>query len=168
MMLVMYLIRFILPCLLLMLQPLKAKVLAPNYHFSFDEFNSYLPGQTIEPSSGQFLPMIKKNSTQLFQSQIKKERYIIPIFITLQNNKVIDFYAKLPIYFLHDIFLQSLVNRFGKQTSYKMKDEHAVYQWELKDLSITYSATCTITCFPIFISIASQQNKKKSLLNQLK
>lgn len=168
MIMMMYLIRFILPCLLLMLQPLKAKVEAPNYHFSLDEFNRYLPGQSIEPSSGQFLSMIKKNSTHLLQGKIKKERYLIPFFITVEENKIIDFYGKLPSYFLHDVFFQSLITRFGKQTSYKMKDEHAVYTWELKDLAITYSATCTITCFPIFLSIASQQDKKKSLLHQLK
>ena len=164
----MNLIRFILPCLLMMLQPLKAKVIAPNYHFNINEFDAFLPGQVVEPASGQYQLLNKKNSTQLYKTQIKKTNYHIPLFITLEGNKVIDFYAKLPSYFLHDVFFQSLINRYGKQTSYKMKDEHAVYHWQLKDLSITYSATCTITCFPIFLSIASQQSKGKSLLNQLK
>lgn len=164
----MRLISFILPCLLLMFQPLKAKVEAPNYHFDLKEFDAFLPGKAIEPVSGQFQPLIKKNGSLLFQTQIKKERYQIPLFITLENNKVIDFYAKLPSYFLHDVFFQSLVNRYGKQTRYQMKDEHAVYTWNLGDTLITYSATCTITCFPIYLSIASQQHKDKSLLKQIK
>lgn len=164
----MHLIRLILPCLLLMFQPLKAKVEAPNYHFNINEFDSFLPGKTIEPVSGQYFLLNKKGSTHLYKTKIDSTRYVIDLFITLDKNEVIDFYAKLPSYFLHDVFFQSLITRYGKQTSYKMKDEHAVYIWELKDLLITYSATCTITCFPLYLSIASQQHKKKSLLNQLK
>lgn len=164
----MHLIRLILPCLLLMFQPLKAKVESPNYHFDLKEFDSYLPGKTIEPSSGQLLLLNKKGSTTLYKSEIKTTKYHIPLFITLEKNTVIDFYAKLPSYFLHDVFFQSLINQYGKQTSYQMKNEHAVYTWDTKELLITYSATCTITCFPLFLSIASQQNKNKSLLKQLK
>ena|SRR5690554_1475123 len=164
----MHLVRFILPCLLLMFQPLKAKVEAPNYHFSINELNSFLPGKTIEPVSGQYLLLNKKGDIHLYKTEIRAERYLIPIFITLEKNKIIDFYAKLPSYFLHDVFFQSLINRFGKQDSYKMKDEHAVYRWDQKELLIHYSATCTITCFPLYLSIASQQHKDKSLLNQLK
>ena len=164
----MLLFRFILPCLFMMFQPLKAKVEAPNYHFSIDEFNSYLPNQSIEPLSGQFQSLKKTAAAVLVKTEIKKERYHIPIFITAEKNTIIDMYAKLPSYFLHDVFFESLRKKYGKQTTYKMKDEHAVYTWEKEDLLITYSATCTITCFPLYLSIASQQNKKKSLLEQLK
>lgn len=164
----MLLFRLILPCLLMMFQPLKAKVEAPNYHFSIDEFNPYLPNQSIEPASGQFQTLRKTATTLLLQTEIKQERYQIPLFITAEKNIIIDMYAKLPSYFLHDVFFESLRKKYGKQTDYKKKDEHAIYTWEREDISITYSAACTITCFPIFLSIASQQNKKKSLLQQLK
>lgn len=152
----------------MMYQPLKAKVEAPNYHFSIDEFNSYLPGKVVEPSSGQIQTLKKTSTTLLLKTDIKKERYHIPLFITVEKNQIIDMYARLPSYFLHDVFFDSLIKKYGKQTKYQKKDEHAIYTWEREDLFITYSAACTITCFPIFLSIASQQNKKKSLLQQLK
>lgn len=65
-----------------------------------------------------------------------------------------DFYAKLPSYFLHDIFLQSLVNRYGKQNSYVKKERSAVYIWNnIEGNKHYYSGSCTITCFPVFYSV---------------
>ena len=67
------------------------------------------------------------------------------------KDKVLDMYTRLPSYFLHDVFHQSLINRYGKQQKYELKDSTAVYRWDnTPNYTQIYSGACTVTCFPIF------------------
>ena len=70
------------------------------------------------------------------------------------NGQVVDFFTRLPSYFLHDAFHQALINRYGQQTSYILKDRHAFYQW-LKQPGVvhSYGAACSLTCFPRYYSV---------------
>jgi hypothetical protein len=67
---------------------------------------------------------------------------------------ILDFFAILPSYFLHDLFHQALINRLGKQSSYIKKETAALYIWKTSDgLTHYYQGTCTINCFPEFYSV---------------
>ena len=46
------------------------------------------------------------------------------------------------------------------QTSYKKVEEQAVYIWKKDDITIIYSGACTITCFPVYLTIMKSDIKK--------
>ncbi|MBL7663619.1 MAG: hypothetical protein JNM93_00685 [Bacteriovoracaceae bacterium] len=137
---------------------LNAKVDPPNYNFSLDELAIFNPGSSIseiEKKYGPGLIIEKKGEITIFRFFVSQLRYKFPVIVQAKSAEVLDFYATLPSYFLHDVFHQSLINRIGKQNQYLLRDEHAVYVWNnVKNLKHTYSAACTITCFPIFYSVS--------------
>jgi hypothetical protein len=90
------------------------------------------------------------------------------VLVQSKNGVIEDFHVKLPSYFLHDVFFQSLINRYGKQKSYKKFGEEAYYVWEVSALRHIYSAACTITCFPIFYAVQKMEGKEKSILEKMK
>lgn len=138
-----------------MFQPLNAKVEAPNYHFDLDSLSVFYPGQplnAIQKKYGKGEVMSESGGIKTFKFQVKETRYQFPVIIQVENEKVLDFFARLPSYFLHDVFFQSLRNRLGKQDVYKKYGEEAFYTWEKNSIKYIYSAACTITCFPIFYS----------------
>jgi hypothetical protein len=81
------------------------------------------------------------------------------VIVQSQEGKILDMFAKLPSYFLHDVFHQSLINRFGKQDEYKKYGEEAIYKWTKSPLTHVYSGACTITCFPIFYTVFPTDQK---------
>jgi hypothetical protein len=94
---------------------------------------------------------------------MKHVRYVFPFWVQYEKGKSVDILARLPAYFLHNIFHQSLINRFGPQDKYLKKEEHAVYQWtNKKNFNITYSGACTITCFPVFMHMEIVMPKEKA------
>ncbi len=146
----------ILPCLFAMFQPLNAKVDPPNYDFSLDALSEFFPDKvqtSIDSKYGKGDVMTEDKETKIYRYYVAHIRYKFPVMIQTNNGVVTDFFARLPNYFLHDLFFQSLVNKYGKQTTYKKVGEEAVYTWDLKPLKHVYSAACTITCFPIFYSV---------------
>ena len=160
----------ILPCLIIMFQPLNAKVEAPNYDFSIDTLADFFPGKdltTIEGKYGKGEDMGKENGQQTLKYQVAHLRYKFPVIVQVKEGMIEDSLARLPSYFLHDIFFQSLVNRYGKQTSYKRTGEEAYYTWEIPPLKHVYSAACTITCFPIFYSVQKIGNSS-TILGKMK
>jgi hypothetical protein len=85
-------------------------------------------------------------------------RYKFPVFVQVANGQVLDFFARLPAYFLHDVFHQSLINRYGKQDLYFKKDSNAIYIWNDEEgIRFTYSGGCTINCFPIYFAGSSSK-----------
>lgn len=141
----------------MMYQPLNAKVEAPNYDFSLDTLADFFPEKSradIEKKYGKAEFMSNKNGVETVKFNVAQIRYKFPVIVQSKEGKVLDFFARLPSYFLHDIFFQSLVNRMGKQNEYKKVGEEAVYIWEKDGLKHVYSAACTITCFPIFYSVS--------------
>ena len=84
---------------------------------------------------------------------ISHVRYIFPVYVQINKGVISDFYARLPTYFLHDIFHQSLITKFGKQTKYYRQENDAIYTWKnVNGLKIIYSGSCTITCYPNYVS----------------
>jgi hypothetical protein len=153
--------------LLCLLSSLQAKVEAPNYSFSLDTLEAFFPGKKIseiEMKYGKGETM----SDGLQKFYVDHLRYKFPVIVQSKDGLVVDFFAKLPSYFLHDVYFQSLVNRLGKQNSYKKVGEEALYEWEKKPLKHVYSAACTITCFPIFYSVSTMESGGKSILDKMK
>ncbi len=137
-----------------------AQVDPPNYNFSLDQFDPFLPGQKFSSQwkqQHQAVLMSEKNNIQLYRLQIKQLRYVFSIFVGVKENIIVDFYATLPTYFLHDVFHQSLINRFQKQDEYQLINGTALYTWKKNpQKKMIYSATCTITCFPIFLTVFNE------------
>lgn len=154
-----------------MFQPLNAKVEAPNYNFSLDTLNDFFPDKpllAIESKYGKGEIMSSENGVKTIKFNVAQIRYKFPVIVQVREDVVVDFFARLPNYFLHDLFFQSLVNRFQKQSFYKKTGEEAFYIWDKDPLKHVYSAACTITCFPIFYSVYKKENEASSLLQKMR
>jgi hypothetical protein len=160
----------ILPCLCLLFQPLNAKVDPPNYDFSLESLSEFFPTKQVsgaESKYGKAEIISKQKGMQTLRFNVGHLRYNFAVLVQEKDGVINDFFARLPTYFLHDIFLQSLVKRLGKQTIYKRIEEEAFYVWKVDGKKHVYSAACTITCFPIFYSVAPEESKN-SLLDQMR
>lgn len=167
----MFKLLLILPCLILMFQPLKAKVEAPNYEFKLDTLEEFMPGKKMTDLEGTFgkgEEVTKNNQVRTVKYKIAKNNYHIQVLLQEKDGIIFDSFFRLPSYFLHDVFLQSLVNKLGKQNSFKNKNEEAFYVWNSTPIRHVYSAACTITCFPIFYSVTQPEANLPSLLEQMK
>lgn len=161
----------ILPCLIIMFQPLNAKVEAPNYNFSLNALDDFFPDKPIsalESKHGKPETMSEDGGIKTLKYYVAHIRYKFPVIVQVKDGVIVDFFARLPSYFLHDLFFQSLVNRYGKQTTYKKTGEEAFYTWDKKPLKHVYSASCTITCFPIFYAVEKENDSTTSLLQKMK
>lgn len=154
-----------------MFQPLNAKIEAPNYNFSLDTLNDFMPGKNsteLDAKYGKPEVMSVKGELKTLKYNVAHIRYKFPVVVQVQNGVIEDFFARLPSYFLHDVFLQSLVNRMGKQNTYKKVGEEAVYTWSASSLKHIYSGACTITCFPIFYSVQKDPPSVLSIIDKMK
>lgn len=153
-----------------MFQQLNAKVEKPNYNFSVDTLEDFVPGKKIEELQkkyGKSETMSESGGILTLKFYVAHIRYKFPVLVQAKDGIVLDNFARLPSYFLHDVFFQSLVNRMGKQTSYKKVGEEAVYKWKKGETEHVYSAACTITCFPIFYSVMPVSPEHKPILTQM-
>jgi hypothetical protein len=153
-----------------MFQPLNAKVDPPNYNFSLETLQLFFPDNKISDveakyGKGEKVPTLEGPSTKKYL--VNQQRYKFPVLVQDKEGVIEDFFARLPSYFLHDVFLQGLVNRLGKQQTYKKVGEEAFYVWDDGKHRHVYSAACTITCFPIFYTV-SKKDLKKPLLDQMR
>ncbi len=168
---VMLKLLIILPCLMIMFQPLNAKVEAPNYNFSLDSLNEFFPDKAsapLEAKYGKPEMMSDEGEIKTLKFYVAHIRYKFPVIVQVKDGVITDFFARLPSYFLHDLFFQSLVNRYGKQSTYKRTGEEAFYTWDKQPLKHIYSASCTITCFPIFYAVEKNGTGSSSLLQKMK
>ena len=150
--------KYILLCSLILSSSLHSKVEPPNYDFSLDKFDEYMPGKKIKNDDKKNLTFNKKGF-KTYKVYIEHIRYKFPLFVQTKDDVITDFFARLPAYFLHDIFHQSLINRLGNQDVYKKVEEQAVYVWKnKKGLRHFYSGGCSITCFPIYYSVKKDKN----------
>jgi hypothetical protein len=155
----MFKLLFILPCLLTVFQPLNAKVDPPNYNFSLDTLSDFNPGKNktdLEKKYGKAEIVEEKSGIQTLRFYVAHIRYKFPVLIQTREGIVLD------------IFFQSIINREGKQNEYKKVGEEAVYVWNKSPLKMVYSAACTITCFPIFYAVFSENQSPAPLLQQMK
>lgn len=154
---------------------LYGKVDPPNYNFSLEELDAFMPGKALQEieKKYKFKEVVFKDDTYItYKFFIEHIRYKFPILVQFQKGIVTDFHARLPQYFLHDIFHQSLINRLGSQDIYKKKEEQAIYIWKNKNnLRHYYAGGCSITCFPIFYAVKKLGNETlgeyKSILQRL-
>ncbi len=153
-----------------------AKVDPPNYDFHLKQFETMMPGQakaSIEQQFGAGEFVFQNNGLSTYRYYVQALRYRFPVLVQFQADIVHDFHASLPVYFLHDIFHKSLIDKFGMQETYYNYDEQSVYIWnKVEKNSIVYAAACTITCFPIFLAIfpakTNGEESTKSVLEILK
>lgn len=152
------------------------KVDPPNYNFSLNKFDLFLPGKTFEEIKKKYpnsTLLKKKGQYKIYRYEISHIRYKFPIIVQFRNDVVSDFHARLPTYFLHDLFHQALINRYGSQDIYKNTKEQSLYIWKNKQNNRHYySGACTITCFPIFYAVKRMSQQQagdyKSILEQLR
>jgi hypothetical protein len=148
---------------------LQAQIEAPNYDFNLEALNRFFPGQTLEQMKvdlGEPELMQEQKPRALYRFSIKHVRYQFPVFVEVLNDQSVGFFARLPNYFLHDLFHQSLINRFGAQDQFVNRDSTSVYRWREKEgMTLIYSGACTITCFPIYLT---GFNKQEELLKKLR
>lgn len=151
------------PYFCLMFQHLNAKVEAPNYQFKYETFLPFYPGQPVNAINQAH----RTQDPQKFL--IKEKQFQLSVLVQDKEGKITDFFARLPSYFLHDVFFQMLTNRLGKQDIYQKVGEEAFYVWNKKDFKHVYSAACTITCFPIFYTVMPTQfpEGQKSQLDKM-
>ena len=139
------------------------KVDPPNYDFSVDKFQDFMPDKRIADIEKKYKGkevIFKSGAFVSYKFYIEHVRYRFPIIVQSISGVVTDFHARLPHYFLHDVFHQSLINRLGKQDFYKKSEESALYIWKNnKNIKHIYSGTCTITCFPIFYAVKKVEHK---------
>ena len=153
-----------------MFQPLNAKVEKQNYDFSLDTLIDFFPDKNIaalDSKYGKGENMGSSGGTQTLKYYVAQVRYKFPVIVQSKDGVITDFFARLPSYFLHDLFFQSLVNKYGKQTTYKKTGEEANYVWEKEPLRHIYSAACTITCFTIFYAVQKSNSPEPSILQKM-
>lgn len=151
------------------------KVDPPNYDFSVNKFDIFMPGSKLSDIEKVYKKkelVFKEDPFTTFKFYIEHIRYKFAILVQFNNGIVTDFHARLPQYFLHNIFHQSLITKLGPQDVYKKVDEHAVYIWKnKKNIKHIYSGACTITCFPIHYSAKKLGNELtgefKSIIEKL-
>lgn len=143
--------------LLIFSTTLISKVDPPNYNFSLDSLELFKPGSTLKAIEQKYKigAIVKKTATTIiYKFYVSQIRYKFPVFVQIHQKKTLDFFARLPTYFLHDIFHQTIINRIGKQDKYFKQEKNAIYTWKNKSgLKHLYSATCTITCFPLYYAV---------------
>lgn len=127
-----------------------------NYNFSLDQLEVFKPGNDIKKAIekyGDAQVLDEQAETKTLRFYVAHIRYKFGVLVRIKEDKIIDFHARLPGYFLHDVFHQSLINRYGNQNFYRLINGTAIYQWNnKKGVNYLYSGTCTITCFPIYLS----------------
>jgi len=127
--------------------------------FNLDELNAFEPGRKLSEipkkfGDGENLKL--QRSLEIKKFNLVHEAYVFPIWVQYYDEIIIDFYTRLPSYFLHDTFHQSLINRYGNQNIYALKDSTAVYTWENQKSKRIYSGGCTITCYPIYYAVINK------------
>ena len=167
-----FLLNLLLLLLLINSIEIKGQITPPNYNFSLNSLKVFYPGRTLrgivrQHGKGEIIK--EQEDIRLMRFYVKHVRYRFSVMVQIQGNKVIDFFATLPSYFLHDVFHQSLINRLGKQTRYYHQENSAIYLWKnKKGMDFIYRATCTITCFPIYLAgRPSKKNPSLSFIGQI-
>jgi hypothetical protein len=142
--------------------PSWGKVEPYNYNFSLEILDDFWPEkseQSIEAKYKKGVLISKKEDYRIVKYVVNHQRYTFPILVQYFKEKSVDFYIRLPSYFIHDIFHESLVKKLGKQDTYSKYEESASYSWKnAKECKHYYRAECTITCFPIFYSVVSNKS----------
>ena len=140
--------------------PLFAGIKPPNYDFTFTSLLPFLPGGNFSKikldKSIQSDIFENNGQIKIFRIILKRANYNIDLYVQVKDDLIIDMYARLPQHFIHDIFLADLQKKYKKQDKYVQKDMSALYVWmNRENHNIIYQGSCSITCFPMFIEVVS-------------
>ena len=105
-----------------------------------DTLKKFYPGtelSAIQKEFGKGETISSGGAAKSYKFYVAQLRYKFPVFVTVSQNKVVDFFARLPTYFLHDIFHQSLINRYGKQDEYSKVKRNGLYIWNNENISFS-------------------------------
>jgi len=141
--------------LLAIIQPVSSQIEPPNYDFSLDTLADFYPGKKFNDMEKKYGKgeLTLKETIPIYKFYVAHIRYKFPVFVRIFNGESVSFFARLPSYFLHDVFHQSLINRYGKQDEYTKIENMAVYLWKNKDnIKFIYQGQCTLNCFPMYIT----------------
>jgi hypothetical protein len=158
-------------CLFLFDQPLKAKYEAPNYNLIVESFSDFYPGkklEDVEKAYGKGEITDDKGEVQTKKFLVSKNGLSFPVLVQFKESVVTDFFIKFASSFPHNDFHKAFLKNLGPQSSYKPGNGDALYTWEKAPLKHTYSAACTITCFPIFYSVQKMEHVDPSILEKMK
>lgn len=144
-----------------------SEIKVPNYDFSYNSLNLFMPGQTNSTllKNNFFTSTMYEDNAQLkiWKHKFIKKNYSLDIYTQVKDDIILNTYVRLPQYFSHDQFLLELHKLFKKQNQYKRENASALYLWEnAKGNKIIYQASCSITCFPMFIEIMDPKNNEQS------
>jgi hypothetical protein len=167
---------FLLSLLLSTIIPVYALVEPPGKHFSLEKI---LPLGVGNRFTAEELPDGTRNpklvhrlkGLETYRLEIIHQTYYFIGFLKVKDEIIVNNYFRLPPYFLHDVFLQSLQTKFNKQQRYLKLEETAYYWWEDEKIKRIYGGACTITCFPEFYSeelrsYYTEDQKEKPFLDE--
>jgi hypothetical protein len=114
--------------------------------FKITGLNDYLPGKSAAHKEAFSLKGYKFYKTNLIHLAYK-----FPMFLNISDGLIQDFYIRFPSFISHDAIYNELIDLYG-MPKYVKDGRNAIYLWE-NDFKHIYSATCTLTCFPLFYTV---------------
>lgn len=149
-----------------------AEIKPPNYDFTFESLGPFLPGGTLEKAKSdktiQSDIFEDNGNLKIMRFKLKRANYHLDIYVQVKDDKITDMYVRLPQHFIHDIFLADLQKKYKKQDKYVQKDMSALYVWMNRDNNnIIYHGSCSITCFPMFVEVVSNDKTVVPLYKKL-
>ena len=159
-------------CLALSIGVAHSEIKAPNYDFSLSLLDPFLPGkksvELLKDKSFSSEMFEDTGATKIYRFKIKKENYTLDIYAQIKKEDIVDIYVRLPQYFIHDKLLQQLRDKYQKHDRYVVKDKSALYVWLNKENShIIYHGSCSISCFPVFLEITSNDKSVEPIYKKL-
>ncbi|MDO9181826.1 MAG: hypothetical protein Q7U04_05430, partial [Bacteriovorax sp.] len=136
-----------------------AEITPPNYDFTLKSIENFTPGKNIEEIKKQntkFEIFLDNGDQKILKFKLMRANYSLDVYTQVKKDIVTDLFVRLPQHFLHDILLQDLQKKWKKQDRFVRHDKSAIYVWLNRDNNnIIYQGSCSITCFPMFIEISS-------------
>lgn len=136
-----------------------AEITPPNYDFTLKTIENFTPGKKIEDVKKQnpkFDIFSDEGNQKILRFKLNRANYSLDIYTQVKGDLITDLFVRLPQHFLHDLFLRDLQLKWKKQDRYVQHDKSAIYVWFNRDqTNIIYHGSCSITCFPMFIEIVS-------------
>ena len=148
-----------------------AEITPPNYDFSLKSIENFTPGKNIEEikkANPKFDLFEDSGDKKIFRFKIKRQNYLLDVYTQVKKDLVTDLFVRLPQHFFHDPLLTELQKKWNKQDRYVRHDKSAVYVWLNRDnTNIIYQGSCSITCFPMFLEIVSNDKSVTPMYDKL-
>ncbi|MBF0205681.1 MAG: hypothetical protein HQK53_02210 [Oligoflexia bacterium] len=96
-------------------------------------------------------------------------RYYYVLLLQSYLDQILDFYIVFPSFMDHQFVYYNLQKKFAKVDKFARSGSSSFYIWNnVGGIKITYSATCTVSCFPLFLEgeFLDAREQVKSKLSQ--